>query len=112
MLPLLPNLLVISFPVDWLNTYITNNEALKAYELGRMGIVLIALGFYFYASEMDFNFRKKKSNKRAMWRVYDFIAFLSHRFTVLEHIWAMRSSWVDQGISEQLRVQENLCFSL
>jgi hypothetical protein len=45
------------------------------------------------------------------WRVYDFIAFLRHRFTVREHKWALRSSWVDQGISEQLRAQERLCFS-
>jgi hypothetical protein len=53
-----------------LNTYITNNEALKAYKSGRMGIVLMAFGFYFSACEMEINFRKKKSNKRAMWRVY------------------------------------------
>ena len=35
-----------NIPGDWSNTSILNKEALKSYESGRMGVVLIALGFY------------------------------------------------------------------
>jgi hypothetical protein len=45
------------------------------------------------------------------WRVYDFIAFLRHRFMIREHKWVLRAHFVNEGISEQLKSQERLCFS-
>lgn len=45
------------------------------------------------------------------WRVYDFIAYLMHRFSIREQKWALYSTTVDASLSEQLQTQNKLCFS-
>lgn len=45
------------------------------------------------------------------WKVYDYVSYQRYRFSVREHRWMLRSSLLDESISEGFQTLDMLCFS-